>query len=70
MPQRPCPLCGQPGRFLADVAKDFSTVDYYRCDPCGFVWWHRKHDPDAPAVAVTKPPAVIKIGGRTRQPAQ
>ena len=48
MVQRRCPLCGQPGRRLADVSKDFSVVDYYRCDPCGHVWWHRKHDAERP----------------------
>jgi hypothetical protein len=47
---------------VADVAKDFSVVDYYRCDPCGFVWSHRKHDPNAPAVPVT-PAATSRFNG-------
>jgi hypothetical protein len=56
MPPRPCPLCGEPARLLADITTDFSVVDYYRCDPCGHVWWHPKNDPNAPAVPVTPPP--------------
>ena len=55
MLQRRCPLCDQPGRLLADITTDFSTVDYYRCDPCRHVWFHRKHDPGAPAISVTQP---------------
>ena len=41
---------------MLEVAKanPFGTsVDYYRCDPCGHVWWHRKGDPGSPAVNVT-----------------
>jgi len=56
MTQRSCPLCGRPGRPVADISKDLSVVDYYRCDPCGHVWWHSKHDPNAPAIPVTRPP--------------
>ena len=53
--RRRCPLCDQPGRLLVGITTDFSTVDYYRCDPCGHVWFYRKHDPHAPAISVTQP---------------
>jgi len=66
MPHRLCPLCQQSGRLL-DVARSNpfgSSVDYYRCDPCGHVWTHSRSDPNAAAVYVTTP------SGETPQPEQ
>jgi uncharacterized Zn finger protein len=66
MPYLLCPLCGQSGRLL-DVTKGNpfgSSVDYYRCDPCGHVWLHSNLDPNAPVVNVTKQK------GETPQPEQ
>jgi hypothetical protein len=65
-PLRLCPLCRQPGRRLeVSSSNPFAqVVDYYRCDPCGHVWWHNKGDPNSPAVNVTKP------GGKSPQPEQ
>ena len=55
MPLRRCPKCNEPGRLLTDASKD-AVVYYYRCDACGRVWTHLKHDPGAPAVPVTVTP--------------
>ena len=54
-------MCQQPGRLLDVTGGDLfgSVVDYYRCDPCGHVWTHRKDDPNAPPVPVTTPPVTI-----------
>jgi hypothetical protein len=55
MPHRLCPVCHRVGRLLEDSSRN-AVVEYYRCDPCGQVWSHRKADPEAPAVAVTETP--------------
>ena len=57
MPFRLCPLCARPGRPLTESSQS-SAVDYYRCDDCYHVWHHRKDEPNAPAVSVTKPPPI------------
>lgn len=50
-----CPICDQPGRLIVDLGQE-CYVQYYRCDPCGHVWWHSKLNPNAPAVSVTPLP--------------
>ena len=31
----------------------FAVVDYYRCDVCGHVWVHDRHNPDSPPKPIT-----------------
>jgi len=32
-----CPKCAQPGTYLKAVSQS-SSVDYYRCGDCEYVW--------------------------------
>ena len=41
MPARTCPHCNETGRFL-DQASRNATVNYYRCESCGHIWWDSK----------------------------
>ena len=56
MRTRLCPVCKCPGRLLADSSKN-ALVEYFRCDPCGHVWTHKKFDSKSPSVQVTDLPA-------------
>ena len=49
----PCPKCAQPGTYLKGLSHS-SSVDYYRCGDCEYVWTVPKDErapaPDAPVV--------------------
>ena len=55
MANRLCPVCSCPGKLLPDSSKD-ALVEYFRCDPCGQVWTHKKFDPYSRPVRVTDLP--------------
>ena len=38
MPAPVCPKCGAESPRKLTVLSDMSTVDYFRCDACGYVW--------------------------------
>ena len=61
MTNRSCPYCHQRARLLdSGVTSPFAqAVDYYRCDPCAYVWWQSKTDAKASPVSVTVAPATI-----------
>lgn len=52
MPDTLCQQCRQPGRLLDAISKQ-AYVDYYRCDACGAVWTHQKHDTASPPTPIT-----------------
>ena len=53
MPTRPCPHCQQSAPHLPHSSKH-ATADYYRCDPCRFVFTVDKSNPNGPHHAVTR----------------
>jgi len=59
MPERLCPHCQRPGRFL-EAPSRIAMVEYYRCNDCGHVWTYDKNDPDAPPMDVTRTDEAIE----------
>ena len=47
MVDRPCPECEGPARWLEATSR-FASVDYFRCETCGYVWCLPKGQSDAP----------------------
>ena len=39
----PCPRCERPGYLLPFLSK-YAPVNYFRCDPCGYVWGFPKDE--------------------------
>ena len=40
-----CPACASDnGRWLKQTSL-YATVNYFRCEDCGHVWWIDKRDP-------------------------
>jgi hypothetical protein len=63
MPTHSCPDCQHAApRFLPASSAD-SSVNYYRCDPCGHVWTIPKDNPNGPPHHVTRPPKAEGEGG-------
>jgi len=60
MPHRTCPACQRPGRLLESSSMN-ALVLYYRCDHCGHVWTHDKHNPDGPPRDITGPPKTPQV---------